>query len=34
VDVTGIRMLSLKVTDGGDNKNFDHADWAAAQLTC
>jgi alpha-glucosidase len=34
VDVTGARMLSLQVTDGGDNKNFDHANWANAQLTC
>ncbi|GAB3462136.1 glycoside hydrolase family 97 catalytic domain-containing protein [Actinophytocola sediminis] len=34
VDVTGVRMLSLLVTDGGDNKNFDHADWADARLTC
>jgi alpha-glucosidase len=34
VDVTGIRMLSLRVTDGGDGKNFDHADWAMARLAC
>jgi hypothetical protein len=34
VDVTGVRMLTLHVTDGGDNKNFDHADWADARLTC
>ncbi|OLF16771.1 glycoside hydrolase family 97 catalytic domain-containing protein [Actinophytocola xanthii] len=34
LDVTGVRMLSLRVTDGGDNKNFDHADWAEARLTC
>jgi alpha-glucosidase len=34
VDVTGVRMLSLHVTDGGDNKDYDHADWANAQLTC
>jgi alpha-glucosidase len=34
IDVTGIRMLSLRVTDAGDNKNFDHADWADARLTC
>jgi alpha-glucosidase len=33
-DVTGARMLTLKVTDGGDGKNFDHADWADARLTC
>ncbi|MFG1608410.1 glycoside hydrolase family 97 catalytic domain-containing protein [Actinoplanes sp. NPDC049265] len=33
-DVTGVNRLTLRVTDGGDNKNFDHADWAAARLTC
>ncbi len=33
-DVTGARMLTLKVTDGGDGKNFDHADWADARLSC
>ncbi|NKE60143.1 alpha-glucosidase [Lentzea sp. PSKA42] len=34
VDVTGVRMLSLRVTDGGDGRNFDHADWAEAALKC
>ncbi|ONI84668.1 alpha-glucosidase [Saccharothrix sp. ALI-22-I] len=34
VDTTGVRMLSLRVTDGGDDRNFDHADWADARLTC
>jgi hypothetical protein len=34
VDTTGTRMLSLRVTDGGDGKNFDHADWADARLSC
>jgi hypothetical protein len=34
VDVTGARMLTLRVTDGGDGKNFDHADWADARVTC
>jgi hypothetical protein len=34
VDVSGVRMLSLRVTDGGDGRNFDHADWAEATLTC
>jgi alpha-glucosidase len=33
-DVTGARALVLRVTDGGDGKNFDHADWADARLTC
>jgi alpha-glucosidase len=32
--VTGVRELTLRVTDAGDGKNFDHADWAAAALTC
>ncbi|WP_410661006.1 NPCBM/NEW2 domain-containing protein [Amycolatopsis sp. lyj-112] len=31
VDTTGVRMLSLRVTDGGDGRNFDHADWAEAR---
>uniref|UniRef100_UPI000A3B99CC glycoside hydrolase family 97 catalytic domain-containing protein n=1 Tax=Lentzea kentuckyensis TaxID=360086 RepID=UPI000A3B99CC len=34
VDVTGVRMLSLRVTDGDDGRDFDHADWAEAALTC
>ncbi|WP_191304082.1 glycoside hydrolase family 97 catalytic domain-containing protein [Lentzea cavernae] len=34
VDLTNVRMLSLRVTDGGDDRNFDHADWAEAALTC
>ncbi|WP_434445566.1 glycoside hydrolase family 97 catalytic domain-containing protein [Lentzea sp. E54] len=34
VDVTGVRMLSLRVTDGGDGRNFDHADWVETALTC
>ncbi|SMC97735.1 glycoside hydrolase family 97 catalytic domain-containing protein [Lentzea albidocapillata] len=34
VDVGNVRMLSLRVTDGGDGRNFDHADWAEAALTC
>jgi hypothetical protein len=34
VDTSGIRMLSLRVTDGGDGRNFDHADWADAALNC
>jgi hypothetical protein len=33
-DVTGARLLTLRVTDGGDGKNFDHADWADARLDC
>jgi len=34
VDVTGVRLLALRVTDGGDGKNFDHADWTEARVTC
>ncbi|WP_199432627.1 glycoside hydrolase family 97 catalytic domain-containing protein [Qaidamihabitans albus] len=34
VDTTGVRMLTLRVTDGGDGKNFDHADWARARVRC
>jgi hypothetical protein len=33
-DTTGVRVLTLKVTDDGDSKNHDHADWANAQLSC
>jgi hypothetical protein len=33
-DVSGVQILTLRVTDGGDNKNFDHADWANARLSC
>jgi hypothetical protein len=34
VGVSGVHILSLQVTDGGDGKNFDHADWANARLSC
>ena len=34
VDVTGVRVLTLRATDGGDGRNFDHADWADARLSC
>lgn len=34
VDTTGARMLTLRVTDGGDGKNFDHADWVDTRLDC
>jgi alpha-glucosidase len=33
-DVMDVRMLTLRVTDGGDGKNFDHADWAEAAVSC
>jgi hypothetical protein len=33
VDVTGKKELVLIVTNGGDNINNDHADWASARLS-
>jgi alpha-galactosidase len=30
VDITGVKMLKLIVTNGGDDINYDHADWASA----
>jgi alpha-glucosidase len=33
-DLTGVQVLSLRVTDGGDGNNFDHADWVNAHLAC
>ncbi|MFH5800511.1 NPCBM/NEW2 domain-containing protein [Haladaptatus sp. CMAA 1911] len=32
VDVSSVDKLTLVVTDGGDNINYDHADWADAQV--
>ncbi len=32
VDIRGIQKLALLVTDGSDNINFDHADWADARF--
>jgi alpha-galactosidase len=32
VDLTGQKMVMLRVTDGGDGYEFDHADWADAQF--
>jgi alpha-galactosidase len=34
VNVSGRNTLRLAVGNGGDNINFDHADWGNAQLTC
>jgi hypothetical protein len=34
VDVTGVRTLSLKVGDGADGNQNDHASWADARLRC
>ena len=33
-DVTGARVVRLVVTDGGDGIDSDHADWAAARMSC
>ncbi len=32
VDLTGVKMLLLKVSDAGDGISFDHADWANARF--
>ena len=32
--MTGKTALQLVVTNGGDDINYDHADWADAKLTC
>ncbi|MER7536568.1 NPCBM/NEW2 domain-containing protein [Streptomyces sp. NPDC097704] len=32
--LTGAYELTLQVTDAGDGKDYDHADWAAPTLTC
>ena len=32
VDVRGVERLTLRVTDGGDGIDFDHADWGDAHL--
>lgn len=34
VDVTGVKVLDLVVTDGGDGKDWDISDWADAHLVC
>ncbi|WP_392756635.1 NPCBM/NEW2 domain-containing protein [Streptomyces sp. LN590] len=34
VDLAGATTLQLRVTDGGDGNQYDHADWADARLTC
>lgn len=33
-DLSGAAFLRLVVTDGGDGINYDHADWAAAAVSC
>ena len=32
VDVSGVKMLTLKVGDAGDSHDWDHADWADAKF--
>jgi alpha-galactosidase len=32
VDLAGVKLLELVVTDGGDNNYYDHADWAEAKI--
>jgi alpha-galactosidase len=32
IDLTGAKRLELKVTDGGDGIDYDHADWAGAAI--
>lgn len=32
IDLTGKKIIELRVTDGGDGKNYDHADWAEARF--
>ena len=34
VSIAGASQLRLVVTNGGDNTDFDHADWADAQIGC
>ena len=34
VDVTGVQRLRLVADEATNGKNFDHADWADAKVTC
>ncbi|MEF2278521.1 NPCBM/NEW2 domain-containing protein [Deinococcus sp. YIM 134068] len=34
LDITGVQDLRLVVTDGGNGISSDHADWAAAKVSC
>jgi hypothetical protein len=34
VDITGAKELTLIVTDGGNGRTYEHADWADAQVAC
>jgi hypothetical protein len=33
-DVTGVEVLELRVSGGGDGIDFDHADWGDARVSC
>jgi hypothetical protein len=33
VPITGVKILRLEVTSGGDSRDYDHADWGDARLT-
>lgn len=33
-DVSGADVVRLVVTDAGDGKDYDHADWADVRVTC
>jgi alpha-galactosidase len=32
VSIAGVKILKLVITNGGDNKDYDHADWADAMI--
>jgi alpha-galactosidase len=34
VDVSGVELLELRATDGGDGVTSDHGDWADARISC
>lgn len=34
LNIAGVRKLLLHVTDGGDDKDYDHADWVEAKAVC
>jgi alpha-galactosidase len=33
VDLTGVKTMKLEVSDAGDDKNYDHADWGDARIS-
>ena len=34
IDVTGVKRLRLVAHEATNGKNFDHADWADARVSC